>query len=247
MLSSLQPGYRALLFGAGGGIGTALVEALLEDPALGELTAFSRSPNADAFKADPRLSLEKLDICSEAELAAAAQRQEGREVDLLIVASGLLHEPGLMPEKSIRALDPAQMQRLFAVNSIAPLQIAHYFQPHMRRDHKTVFAALSARVGSIGDNRLGGWYSYRASKAALNMLLKCLAIECQRRWPRLVVAGLHPGTVKTGLSEPFRSKVPEEKLFSPQFAAQALLQVIDQLTVNDSGGCFAWDGKAIPA
>jgi NAD(P)-dependent dehydrogenase (short-subunit alcohol dehydrogenase family) len=117
----------------------------------------------------------------------------------------------------------------------------------MLREQRAVFAALSARVGSISDNRLGGWHSYRASKAALNMLLRNLAVELGRSHPQAVVAGLHPGTVDTGLSRPFQKGVADGKLFAPAYSAERLLAVLDGLTPADSGGVFAWDGARIPA
>jgi NAD(P)-dependent dehydrogenase (short-subunit alcohol dehydrogenase family) len=129
--------------------------------------------------------------------------------------------------------------------ALAPALLAKHLIPLMPKDQRAVFAALSARVGSIGDNRLGGWYSYRASKAALNMLLRCTAIEAKRRWPKLVVVGLHPGTVDTPLSQPFQARVPDGKLFTPEFSARSLLQVIDGLTPADSGNVYAWDGQLI--
>lgn len=145
----------------------------------------------------------------------------------------------------MRELDRASMTEVFTVNAIGPALIAKHFLPRLRKDHKAVFAALSARVGSIGDNRLGGWTSYRASKAALNMILRTLAIEQRRSAKNSVVAALHPGTVDTGLSKPFQGRVPDSQLFGPHRAALALLGVIEQLTAEDSGGFFAWDGTAI--
>lgn len=128
-----------------------------------------------------------------------------------------------------------------------PALVAKHFLPLLARDRKSVFAALSARVGSISDNQLGGWHAYRASKAALNMLLRTFAIELARRNPRAVCVGLHPGTVDTGLSAPFQANVPEGKLFTPDFAAARLLEVVDRLKPDDSGHVFAWDGQLIPA
>jgi len=133
------------------------------------------------------------------------------------------------------------------VNALGPSLIAKYLLTHMKKDKKTVFAALSARVGSISDNRLGGWYAYRASKAALNMLIKTLAIEYHRRNQQLLIIGLHPGTVDTDLSKPFQRNVTPEKLFTADYSVGQLLSVIDGLIEDDSGGCFAWDGKRIPA
>ncbi len=167
--------------------------------------------------------------------------------DLVLVATGVLHEVGgLQPEKSWRALDAGSLEKAFTVNSIAPALVAKHFLPLLIRDRKAVFAALSARVGSIEDNTLGGWYAYRASKAALNMLIKTLSIELARRNPSATCIALHPGTVDTALSKPFQHSVPNGKLFSPELAAKKLLGVLDGITTEDSGNLMAWDGTRIP-
>jgi NAD(P)-dependent dehydrogenase (short-subunit alcohol dehydrogenase family) len=188
-----------------------------------------------------------MDLLDEASIrSAASQVSEHGPLDLVIVATGILHQDELQPEKAMRELSGENMLELFRINTVGPALVAKHFLPSMRRKGKSVFAALSARVGSIEDNRLGGWVSYRASKSALNMTLKTLAIEHARRWPESVVAALHPGTVATGLSEPFRSRVAPEQLFTPETSASHLLRVIDGLTAADSGGCYAWDGSRIP-
>ena len=145
----------------------------------------------------------------------------------------------------MRELDPAAFIEVLNVNAVGPALIGKHFLPLMRPGRRSVFAALSARVGSISDNRLGGWTSYRASKAALNMLLRTFAVEHARRFPESVVVALHPGTVATRLSEPFTRRVPEPRLFSPEKSARDLLTVVDGLSPDDTGGFFAWDGSAI--
>lgn len=140
---------------------------------------------------------------------------------------------------------PEAMLDVLRVNTVGPALVAKHFLPLMRRDAKTVFAALSARVGSISDNRLGGWASYRMSKAALNMLIKTISIEHTRRFPQAVVVGLHPGTVDTNLSKPFQRRVPADQLFTTTHSVNQLLQVVDRLTPADTGRCFAWDGQVI--
>ena len=137
------------------------------------------------------------------------------------------------------------MSEVFNVNTIGPALLAKHFLPAMRKTGKTVFVALSARVGSIADNRLGGWVSYRASKAALNMVVKTIAVEQARQRPESIVVSLHPGTVDTALSKPFSAGVSENSLFTPEYSAACLLKVIDGLNVTDSGGFFAWDGAGI--
>jgi NAD(P)-dependent dehydrogenase (short-subunit alcohol dehydrogenase family) len=221
----------AVVIGAQGGIGAALVEALEEEGAHARVHGFSRP---------------ELDITDEASVAAAAARvAPGPPPSLVIVATGLLHDAGHGPEKSFRELDSAWLARSFAVNAVGPVLVAKHFLPLLPKGERSVFAALSARVGSISDNRLGGWYGYRASKAALNQLLRTLAIEMKRLNDRAIVVGLHPGTVDTRLSRPFQANVPAGQLFAPDRAAVQLLDVIDGLAVKDSGGVFAWDGSAI--
>ena len=182
----------------------------------------------------------------EASIAAvvAAAAAEG-PLDLVIVATGVLHNAQLRPEKSWRSLDAAALAEAFAVNATGPALIAKHALGHLRRDAKSAFACLSARVGSIEDNRLGGWHAYRASKAALNMLVRTFAVELRQRNPGALCVALHPGTVDTALSKPFQSGVDPAKLFTPAHSARALLGVLDRLTPADSGRLWAWDGQPI--
>jgi NAD(P)-dependent dehydrogenase (short-subunit alcohol dehydrogenase family) len=216
---------RALVFGASGGIGSALAEALSE----GDLTTLSRS--RDGF-----------DLTDEASVAAAAAGLAG-EFDLILDATGGLEIGGAAPEKSLAEVDPAAMAAQFALNAIGPALLLKHFAPKLAPDRRAVFATLSARVGSIGDNRLGGWYGYRASKAALNQIVRCAAIEIARRRPKAVVLALHPGTVETGLTARYLGRHPA---VAPAEAAANLFAVISALGPADSGGFFAWDGTAIP-
>ncbi|MFW5680927.1 MAG: SDR family NAD(P)-dependent oxidoreductase [Pseudomonadota bacterium] len=249
MLTSFKSPVRAVVVGAGGGLGRAFVEALAADAAVGRVDAFARTPDGAAYAgAYDNVRLHRLDLDDDASLERMAEvLGEGPPLDLVIVATGLLHEPGAMaPEKTWRQLERASMERSFAINAIGPALVAKRLLPLLRRDRKAAFAALSARVGSIEDNQLGGWYAYRASKAALNQLLRTAAIELGRRAPEAVCIGLHPGTVDTGLSAPFQSGVAEGKLFTPAYAASRLLEVIDARGPEDSGGLFAWDGARLP-
>jgi NAD(P)-dependent dehydrogenase (short-subunit alcohol dehydrogenase family) len=156
-----------------------------------------------------------------------------------------LHGDGLAPENALRDLNMDNFERIFAVNTFGPALVAKHFLPLIPKDTKSVFAALSARVGSISDNRLGGWHAYRASKTALNMIIKNSAIETARRYKRSCVIGLHPGTVDTGLSEPFQGGVPPDKLFTPDQSAAYLMDVIDTITPEYSGSIFDWKGEII--
>jgi NAD(P)-dependent dehydrogenase (short-subunit alcohol dehydrogenase family) len=245
MTGSTESGHSALVVGAGGGIGGALVEALAARPEVGRVFATSRSGEAPAAAGVTPLRLDLTDEGSVAkafaEIAGATDRLHG-----VFVASGVLHGEGFGPERRLEQIDPAALAHVFALNATGPMLVAKHALPLLRHDEPAVFAALSARVGSIGDNRLGGWYAYRASKAALNQLIHTTAIEWRRRAPKALCVALHPGTVDTGLSKPFQRNVPPEKLFSPERAARQLLDVVDGLTPADSGSFFAWDGSPIP-
>jgi NAD(P)-dependent dehydrogenase (short-subunit alcohol dehydrogenase family) len=235
----------AVVIGASGGIGSALVAQLAGDPGFASVLACSRQTIADE---DQRIVRARVDVTDEESIAAAAEQARALgEVRLVMVASGLLHGDGVRPEKHWGELDGATLTRVFAVNSIGPALVGKHFLPLLPRQGRSVFAAISARVGSIEDNRLGGWYAYRASKAALNMLLRNFAIELKRRAPEAVCIGLHPGTVDTPLSRPFHGGVAPAKLFSPEVSAAHLLRVIDQVDAAESGRVFAWDGSPIPA
>ena len=234
---------RIAIIGASGGIGAALTAALLDRADGAVIYAAARNPPA------PRPGLNPLafDLLDEGSIAAAAAAiSADGPLDLVLVTTGSLVLPsGSGPEKSLRALDPVAMAQAYALNTIGPAVIAKHLLPILVRDRRAVFAALSARVGSITDNRLGGWHSYRASKAGLNMVIRNCAIELARSHPQAIAVTLHPGTVDTALSAPFQRGVAAEKLFTPGVSAAHLLQVIDKLTPADSGGLFAWDGVRI--
>lgn len=237
-------GQRAVVFGATGGIGAALVAQLEQSARYGAIHAGGRS--LPTIKLPAALPF-TFDLTDEASIALAAKAiGAAGPVDLAIVATGMLHTGGPdMPEKSWRSLDGAAMDRVFTVNTIGPALIAKHFLPLLRRDRRSVFAALSARVGSIADNRSGGWHSYRASKAALNMLIKNFAIELAPRHPQGIVVAIHPGTVDTALSRPFQRNVPPGRLLQPRQSAAHILSVIDSLSPADSGGLFAWSGERL--
>lgn len=224
----------AVIIGASGGIGRAVADAVEALGAHDVVHRLSRSGTG-------------FDLEDEAAIAEAAHRvASGPAPTLVFVATGVLHH-GQTPERSYRSLTPEHMIRDFRINAVGPALVAKHFLPLLPRDRRAVFAALSARVGSISDNRLGGWHAYRASKAALNMTLKNLAIEVARSHPEAVVAGLHPGTVATDLSAPFQKGVAADRLFDAAYCAERLLAVVDELSPADSGQVFAWDGTVVPA
>ena len=234
---------HCIVVGSSGGIGGALVEQLVNSPQVTHVHSLSRTGQSHPSTKVANLSF---DFTDEDSLIAAAQTlQEVGPFDLILIATGLLQGEGISPEKNLRALSHESLAKSYEVNVIGPAMSAKYLAPLLRRDKKAVFAALSARVGSISDNRLGGWYAYRASKAALNMILKTLALETQRRFKNQLIIGLHPGTVDTALSKPFQGNVPEGKLFTPAFSAEQLLGVIDKLSEKDSGFLFDWAGEKI--
>ncbi len=217
---------RALVVGASGGIGGALVSALR---LRGEVVGLSRSGDG-------------LDVTDEASVARVLGAQEGR-FDLVFVATGALAPEGRGPEKSLKALEAGQLAAQFALNATGPALVLKHALRLMPREGRSVFAALSARVGSIGDNALGGWYSYRASKAALNQLIHTAAIEVGRTHPRVICVSLHPGTVETGFGAQFHKG---RDTVTPDMAAGNLLRVLDGLTVADTGGFFDWSGARVP-
>ncbi len=238
----MENGVRCAVFGASGGIGAALVRQLAARNDVAQVHALARKP----LDASPKVHPHTFDLADEATIAAACATIGGT-LDLVIVATGrLVLDNGQGPEKSWRALDAAAMAEMFAINAIGPALIGKHCAPLLRKSARPVFAAISAKVGSITDNRLGGWYSYRASKAALNMMVRNFAIELGRTNPATIAVSLHPGTVDTALSRPFQGNVPAEKLFTPEQSAAYLLRVIDGLSPADSGKLFAWDGAELP-
>ncbi len=227
---------HALIVGRGG-IGTALASALAR-----------RAPGLQVWTAGRQgadLGLDLEDDASLAQLAATATAQL-TPLRLVINSAGLLHGPDLQPEKRLSQVRRPSLERSFAVNAYGPLLLAQAIEAALPKDLASHFASLSARVGSIGDNRLGGWYAYRAAKAAQNQLLRTLAQEWQRRLPLACVTLLHPGTTATALSAPFRGSVSPGSLFSPERAAGQLLDVLAVQTAATSGRFLAWDGSTVP-
>ncbi|MFQ6537181.1 MULTISPECIES: SDR family NAD(P)-dependent oxidoreductase [Aphanothece] len=250
---------RALVVGCGG-IGRALL-AELEQRAPGlQLVGASRHDFRRDVRRDSREDVRSgekaswervshwpLDLTDDGSLARLGDAlQDGPPLRLVLNTAGVLHDGTLRPEKRLAQVCRANLERSFAVNAFAPVLLAQAVEPALPRQAPFHFASLSARVGSLGDNRLGGWYSYRSAKAAQNQLLRTLALEWSRRLPLGCVSLLHPGTTATPLSAPFQASVPPERLFSPQRAARHLLAVLNGLGPEQSGGFWAWDGQPIP-
>lgn len=230
-LASLGRDYRALVIGASGGIGAAFVDILRTDPACGEVLTLSRQ-------------VDGLDITDEASILRASERlaAQGMMFDVILCATGALTINGTGPEKTIKAVTSEAMAAQFAVNAIGPALVLKYFTPLLAKNSRSIMAFLSARVGSIGDNRLGGWISYRASKAALNQIVHTAAIEVARLRPYAIIVSLHPGSVATSLSTPFAAG---HARMTPPESARLLLNVLNRLSPDQSGSFFAYDGSKI--
>ncbi len=230
---SFDPQNIAIL-GASGAIGSAFTRVLSAKYPHARVFAFSRN-GEHPIEYD----------CEDSLARAADGAAKEKPLDLVIFAGGILHDGTVLPEKSLRDLSAEKFHHIFEVNTITPALIAKHFLPKLNKEHPSIFAAMSARVGSISDNQLGGWYAYRASKAALNMIIKNAAIEVGRRNKHAIIVGLHPGTVDSNLSKPFQNYVAEGKLFTPEYSAGKLLDVLAHLSPEQTGKCFAWDGQEV--
>ena len=246
LTTSFRAGCNALVIGSNGGIGQATAQLLVTQNNIGKVFTCSRHDTSILNGIEKHFYL---DLESENSIVEVAEQiKKGIDhLDLVFVATGVLKRGSkISPEKNLESLNMSQLEYTFRVNSIGAALLIKHFYPILNSKSKSVFAAISARVGSTTDNRLGGWYGYRASKAALNMFVKTAAVELKRKNPEIICVSLHPGTVDTRLSAPFQSSAIQKQLVSPADAAQNLMQVINQLNSSDSGGFFAWDGKKIP-
>ena len=235
---SIPTGQIAIVIGATGGIGAAFATHLHSSGHFAKVLTYGRTTHPSLDFDIP----ESIDACArDARMQADAH---GCDIALIIDATGYLHDESFQPEKSLRQIDAAYMTKQFRINAIGPALLMKHFCPLLPRKGKAVFATLSAKVGSIGDNRMGGWYGYRAAKAALNQLVKTASIELARNKPDAICVSLHPGTVDTGLSGPFAKSGLD--LQNPELATARMLTVIDGLTSRQSGGFFAYDGQELP-
>ncbi len=245
---------NALIVGASQGIGLGFVKKLLNDTKITKIYATYRNPESAAelltlaTEHPTRLTCLVLDVTNEAQITEALQqiKSEVKTLHLVVNCVGVLHDGDFQPEKSLRHLNLENLTRYFQVNSIGGVLLAKHLVPLFKHQEPSVFASISAKVGSIGDNNLGGWYGYRASKCALNMFMRNVSLEYARSCPKNIVVTLHPGTTDTRLSRPFQANVPLEKLFSIERTVNQLFEVIEKLDKNDSGQFFSWDGTKLP-
>ena len=230
------------IIGSSGAIGRAFLDAYIADKDISNIYSISRT---EVKSNDKRIIHINIDVTDEVSVKAAASKIEENRLDRLIVATGVLHTKSFGPEKSIKDIKIENFVKIFSVNTFGPALIGKYFLPLMTKDQKSIVAFLSARVGSISENKLGGWYAYRASKSALNQIIKNFSIEAKRTNSSGIIIGLQPGTVKSKLSEPFQKNVKKGKLFLPEDSVDSLIKVIENVMQNDSGKIFDWEGEEI--
>lgn len=232
-----------VIVGSGGAIGGALVERYAALP--GVQTVFACSRDGRSFSSDKVQSI-KLDYYDETSMIhAASALNDAGGVDLIVIATGVLHTDGVMPEKSLHDLTAHKFETIFKIDMVIPALLTKHFIDKLHLSQRAVMAILTARVGSITDNQLGGWYAYRCAKTALNMFIKNTAIELARKHKNQIIVGVHPGTVDSPLSKPFQAHLDPKKIFSPALAAEYVNQVVDTVQTGDSGKIFAWDGQEI--
>ena len=233
---------KVAVIGSSGAIGRAFVDHYINDLSINSIFSFSRSSiGIDNNKVKHFL----IDIENESSIENAAKSVGETNFDEIIIASGLLHTNEFGPEKSIKDLKADNILKVLNVNTVGPAIIGKYFLPLLTKENKSVMAFLSARVGSISENKLGGWYSYRASKSALNQVIKTFSIELKRTNPKAIIIGLQPGTVDSELSAPFKRSVSNNKLFSAEYSVSQLLEVIERADDSSSRNLISWDGEII--
>ena len=232
------------VIGSSGAIGNSISKLLKSEISVESVYNFSRSAISKFSEKEKNIYI---DIENEDSIIESIKKiPKDIKFDLIFVATGILHnDEDIYPEKSIKDISGNKLKKVLMVNTIGPALIGKYFIPFLNKNNRNVFAFLSARVGSISNNKIGGWYSYRASKSALNQIIKNFSIEIKRSNPNSIFVGLQPGTVKSNLSKPFQKNVNSENLFSPDYSAKKLLDVINNLSIEDTGKLFAWDGEEI--
>lgn len=228
---------QVLIIGAGGGVGRALVQYYHDQGATVQAVSRQQLPNLPGHW---------LQVTDYSETSLQRILPQLKQPDIVISTLGILHTDDFMPEKRLADVNWRQLQQTFYVNAALPILLLQQLLPILPKKQACVWAQLSAKVGSITDNYLGGWYSYRSSKAALNMLLKTASVELKRTHKQLCLAAIHPGTTDTALSAPFQQRLPADKLYTPAQSAERIAAVINQLTAEDSGGFWHWDGSPLP-
>jgi NAD(P)-dependent dehydrogenase (short-subunit alcohol dehydrogenase family) len=240
--------------GAGQGLGLAIATHILKHQDNAVVVATSREPEKSSGlnklqqKYNSRLITQRLDVSDEKSIALASKKLSPHieHISLLVNSSGILHDDSMYPEKKLADVSAFNLARSYAINAIGPILVLKHFSSLIQRDKRSVIVNMSARVASIEDNCLGGWYSYRSSKASLNQITKTIAIEFARQLPKSICIAFHPGSVNTRLSKPFQKAIPKEKLFATDSAASKMAAVIENLKTSDSGSFLAWDGSKIP-
>lgn len=232
------------VIGSSGAIGNSISKLLKSEISVESVYNFSRSAISESSEKEKNIYI---DIENEDSIIESIKKiPKDIKFDLIFVATGILHnDEDIYPEKSIKDISGDKLKKVLMVNTIGPALIGKYFIPFLNKNNKNIFAFLSARVGSISNNKIGGWYSYRASKSALNQIIKNFSIEIKRSNPNSIFVGLQPGTVKSNLSKPFQKNVNSKNLFSPDYSAKKLIDVINNLSIEDTGKLFAWDGEEI--
>lgn len=238
----------ALVLGASGGLAQAIIGELMADPEIGTVIAISRSAapeNVSAGTVKPTWIETEYTEPAMAAVVEQLQSFAGR-ITRVVICHGILHSETLWPEKRLEDISAEALQSVFQANTVVPVLWLKLLHRLLKSKQRCVVAALSARVGSIGDNHLGGWYAYRSSKAALNMMLRTLSIEYGRRVKNVKIISFHPGTTDTALSKPFQASVPSDKLFTPEFVAERLCGIMNEAEIDGQLSYLDWDNKSIP-
>ena len=246
-MSDVTEGTAALVLGAGGGLAQAIISELMADAAIDRVIAVSRNSAPEHFATGPETPMWIETEYSEPAMAAVVEQLQpfaGR-ITRVVICHGILHSETLWPEKRLEDISAESLQTVFQANTVVPVLWLKLLHRLLKSKQRCVVAALSARVGSIGDNHLGGWYAYRASKSALNMMLKTVSVEYARRVKNVKLISFHPGTTDTALSKPFQASVPKQNLFSTAFVADCLMGIMDEAEVDGQLSYVDWNGKAI--
>jgi NAD(P)-dependent dehydrogenase (short-subunit alcohol dehydrogenase family) len=247
-MSDVTEGTAALVLGASGGLAQAIISELMADADIDTVIAVSRNPAPEHFSTGPVTPIWIETEYSEPAMAAVVEQLQpfsGR-ITRVVICHGILHGDSLWPEKRLEDISAESLQTVFQANTVVPVLWLKLLHRLLKSKQRCVVAALSARVGSIGDNHLGGWYAYRSSKAALNMMLRTLSIEYGRRVKNVKIISFHPGTTDTALSKPFQASVPSDKLFTPAFVAERLCGIMAEAEIDGQLSYLDWDNKAIP-